>query len=145
VEAFARNLVSLPVEVSIVPVPADAGAQFRNGEDHVPTEDTRVQTRADQNAQIRAIAQTAGLTRDWADAQIDAEATVESACEAAFIAMRQRCAETATRSTRAEIALDHTDPAVIATRAGEALYARSYPDHDISTPARQQCRCPPPT
>lgn len=126
-----------PVEVSIVPVPADAGAHFRNGDPLMPDDNPQVLTRAETNAEIRAIATTAGLTRDWADAQIDAEATPEAAREAAFAAMRQRSADTSTRNTRAEITLDHTDPAVIATRAGEALYARSHPGHEISAQGRQ--------
>jgi len=127
----------MPLEVSIVPVPADAGAHFRNGESQMPENENAVLTRAEANAEIRSIATTAGLTRDWADAQIDAEATPESAREAAFAAMRQRSAETTTRTTRAEITVDHTDPAVIATRAGEALFARSHPEHELSAPARQ--------
>lgn len=125
-----------PVEVSIVPVPADAGAHFRNGETDMPETQTTTQTRAETNAEIRSIATTAGLTREWADAQIDAEATPDAARAAAFAAMQTRSAEATTRTTRAEITTDHTDPAVIATRAGEALYARSHPGHEISAPAR---------
>lgn len=126
-----------PVEVSIVPVPADAGAHFRNGDPLMLDDNSPALTRAEMNAEIRTIAETAGLARAWADAQIDADATPAAAREAAFAAMRQRSTDTATRSTRAEITLDHTDPAVIATRAGEALYARSHPEHEISAPARQ--------
>lgn len=126
-----------PVEVSIVPVPADTGAHFRNGDPFMPNDQTTVETRAAVNVEIRSIAQTAGLTREWADEQIDAGATAEAARTAAFTAMQQRSAQTQTRTTQAEITADHTDPAVIATRAGEALYARSHPDHEISAPARQ--------
>lgn len=139
-------LIWTPVEVSIVPVPADPGAHFRNGENQMPetaqdTETTAHETaetvtRAEVNREIRSIADTAGLNRAWADAQIDAEATAEEARAAAFAAMRQRAEATATRTTRAEITVDHTDPAVIATRAGEALYARSHPDHRLSDAAR---------
>lgn len=125
-----------PVEVSIVPVPADAGAHFRNGEIDMPETQTTAQTRAEANAEIRTIATTAGLTRDWADAQIDAEATPDAARTAAFAAMQTRSAEATTRTSRAEITMDHTDPTVIAARAGEALYARSHPGHKISAPAR---------
>lgn len=125
-----------PVEVSIVPVPADAGAHFRNGETDMTETAAQVQTRAETNTEIRSIATTAGLTREWADAQIDAEATPDAARTAAFLAMQTRSAEATTRTTRAEITTDHTDPTVIATRAGEALFARSHPDHQISAPAR---------
>ncbi|GGF76991.1 phage prohead protease, HK97 family [Mameliella alba] len=132
-----------PLEVSIVPVPADPGAHFRAGdtgmeadEQTAETTATTTATRAEVNAEIRQMAETAGLTRAWADAQIDAEATAEDARTAAFEAMRQRSTQTQTRTTRAQIGTDNTDPAVIATRAGEALFARSHPDHEISEPAR---------
>jgi HK97 family phage prohead protease len=126
-----------PVEVSIVPVPADTGAHFRNGDPFMPNDQTTVETRAAVNVEIRSIAQTAGLTREWADEQIDAGATADTARAAAFTAMQQRSAQTQTRTTQVEITVDHTDPAVIATRAGEALYARSHPEHELSAPARQ--------
>ena len=126
-----------PLEVSVVPVPADAGAHFRNGVPDMPETETTVQTRAEVNAAIRGIAETAGLTRAWADAQIDADATAEAAREAAFAAMRQRSAETQTRSTRAAITVDHTDPAMTIAHRGEALYARANPGHELSQAARQ--------
>lgn len=129
-----------PVEVSIVPVPADPGAHFRNGETTMPetpeNHEAGTQTRAQINAEIRGIAATAGLTREWADAQIDADASPEAAREAAFTAMQTRSAANATRSTRATITADHDDPAVIATRAGEALFARMNPAHELSAPAQ---------
>lgn len=133
-----------PVEVSIVPVPADPGAHFRHGEQQMENEQQTVErttetpraTRAQDNAEIRSMAETAGLTRAWADEQIDNEVSVADARTAAFEAMQQRSAQTTTRTTRATVGTDHTDPAVIATRAGEALFARSHPDHTLSEPAR---------
>ena len=127
-----------PIEESIVPVPADPGAHFRNGEHTMPTpeDDVQVLTRAETNAQIRSVAELAGMDRAWADAQIDAEATPDAAREAAFTAMATRQASTRTRTT-AQITFDHNDPAVFAERAGEALYARMNPAHEISAPARQ--------
>lgn len=131
-----------PIEVSIVPVPADAGAHFRNGvnmenEEQIEERtEEQAQTRAEMNAEIRTIATTAGLTRSWADEQIDAEATPEDARRAAFEAMQTRSRET-TRTTRATIVQDNTDPAQFIERVGEALYARSHPDHELSGPARQ--------
>ncbi len=127
-----------PIEVSIVPVPADPGAHFRNGDIQMPTpeDDVQVLTRAETNAQIRSVADLAGMDRAWADAQIDAEATPETARELAFAAMAQRQSQTRTRTT-AQITFDHNDPAVFAERAGEALYARMNPTHEISAPARQ--------
>lgn len=129
-----------PLEVSIVPVPADPGAHFRHGGNQMETEEqtavrpaeTAGLTRAQANAEIRTIAETAGLTRAWADAQIDAEATPD----AAFTAMQTRGRETTTRTTLAVIGADHADPAVIVQRAGEALYARAHPEHQLSEPAR---------
>ena len=135
-----------PLEVSIVPVPADPGAHFRAGETSMPeqvTTDTQAvtpqpvtATRAQINAEIRTIAETAGLTRAWADEQIDAEATAANARTAAFEAMRTRSTETQTRTSRVTITTDNTDPAVIAARAGEALFARSHPGHELSEAAR---------
>lgn len=125
-----------PLEVSVVPVPADAGAHFRTGGSNMPDTEEAVLTRAEINNQIRSIAATAGLSRDWADQQIDAESSPEAAREAAFNAMRQRSVNTQTRTTT-QINVDNTDPAVIAARAGEALFARSNPQHQLSEPARQ--------
>lgn len=132
-----------PLEVSIVPVPADPGAHFRHGEHQMEAETTMAETphtptltRAQMNAEIRSIATTAGLDRAWSDGQIDAEATPDAARTAAFAAMQARSAATETRTTRATITADQTDPALIAARAGEALYARSHPDHQLSEPAR---------
>lgn len=135
-----------PIEVSVVPVPADPGAHFRAGvnmpEDQTTVDTTTTQaapdvsTRAQINAEIRTIAETAGLTRAWADEQIDAAASADDARRAAFEVMQRQSAATTTRSTRATITTDHTDPAEIATRAGEALFARSHPEHSLSDAAR---------
>lgn len=134
-----------PVEVSIVPVPADPGAHFRHNGEHQmaqeqaverPTDEQARNTRAEANAAIRSIAETAGLARSWADQMIDAEAMPDEARTAAFEAMRQRSASTQTRPARAEIIFDNNDPAVIARRAGEALFARMHPDHQLSESAR---------
>ena len=101
------------------------------------TEDeVQVQTRAEMNTEIRSIAELAGLDRAWTDAQIDAEATPESARELAFTAMAQRQAQTRTRTT-AQITFDHNDPAVFTARMGEAIHARMNPAHELSAPARQ--------
>lgn len=93
-------------------------------------------TRAQVNAEIRSLAETAGLSRNWADAQIDAEATAEEARAAAFDAMRERRSQPGPTTTRAQVTFDHNAPEVVATRAGEALYARLHPEHDLSPPAQ---------
>lgn len=128
-----------PIEVSLVPIPADAGAHFRNGEHDMPNDGNQAQTltRAEHNAEIRSIAATAGLDQQWIDAQLDADATLDAARTAAFAAMQERGENTAPRTTRASITFDHNDPQVIAARAGEAIFARSHPDHELSEPARQ--------
>ena len=124
-------------EVSIVPMPADPGAYFRNQDEimQTTTDTTPVQNRAQANSEIRTIANLAGLERSWADVQIDADATVDAARQAAFAEMARTQGETRTRTT-AVITVDHTDPAVIARRAGEALYARSHPEHQLAPEAR---------
>lgn len=127
-----------PQEVSLVPVPADAGAHFRHEVEHMETTTTTapVQTRAQINTEIRSIADLAGLERSWADAQIDAEVTPDAARAAAFAELARTQGQTRTRTATARIGTDHTDPAVIATRAGEALFARSHPEHALSPEAR---------
>lgn len=128
-----------PIEVSLVPVPADAGAHFRSGDNQMPEtqNETIEMTRGEVNAQIRNIAVTAGLTRAWADQMIDEEADLDQVRADALEAMQKRSQSQSTRSSRATIGFDNTDPAVIATRAGEALFARSHPDHDLSDAARE--------
>ena len=142
-----------PIEVSITPIPADPSAYFRSGASAMPEDNvtttapdngqtttqttTQTQTRAQINREIRSMAQMANLPATWADEQIDAEASLDEAREAAFAAMQTRQAQTQTRSTRAAILHDNTDPAVIAPRMGEALYARAHPDHQVSDPARE--------
>lgn len=128
-----------PREVSVVPMPADAGAHFRAAEEGAMPEQQEqpALTRAEVNREIRSIASTAGLTREWADAQIDAETTVEAARAAAFEEMRTRSAETTVRTARAHVGFSHDDPAVIATRAGEAIFARSHPEHQLAPESRQ--------
>lgn len=98
--------------------------------------ETEVQTRAAVNAEIRTIAETAGLGRAWADGQIDAAASLEDARAAAFAEMQARRSAATTRTARADIVVDHTDPAVIVRREGEALWARHHPDHTVSPEAR---------
>lgn len=134
-----------PAEVSLVPVPADPGAHFRTGASLMDPEDIaddepadagqERETRAEVNREIRAIAETAGLTRAWADGQIDAGASADDARRAAFEAIRTRSAEPL-RTMRGSVGFSHEDPAVVATRAGEALYARAHPEHQLSEPAR---------
>jgi len=135
-----------PVEVSLVPVPADPGATIRalpkEGDPMEPTTtpatDTPapIVTRAQVNAEIRSIAQITGLEQSWTDSQIDAEATVDQARAAALEALKQRTA-TPIRTQTVTVGASGDDPHTRAARAGEALYARINPQHQLSEPARQ--------
>ena len=97
-----RAVAWTPHEVSIVPLPADAGATIRSystmendeaqaanteGTGAAPaTQDTRAQV----NEEIRSIASVANLAQAWVVQQIDANATPEGARASAFDQMRQR-------------------------------------------------------
>lgn len=120
-------------EVSLVGIPADSQSQIRSSDamttqaaaaDVTQTQQPQVETvtRAAANAQIRSIAEIAGLDATWANGQIDAEATVEAARAAAFTAMGERGA--ATLQIRTQIGVDHTAPSVILERQADALAAR---------------------
>ncbi len=115
-------------EVSLVPIPADPNAVIRS--DTMPEETTEaveetapVETanRAETNAAIRTIAQTAGLTRDWINEQIDAEVTLDEVRQRAFDAMRSRSANNIRVQ---QVGPSNDDPAVIRDRMAEALACR---------------------
>lgn len=120
------------LEASLVPIPADPSAFIRSSEESMTAqvaaaEQTQQQqvetvTRAAINAQIRSMAETAGLDRTWADAQIDGDATVDVAARAALMAMQERGA--AGLRIRPQVGTDNTDPAVIMERQAEALAQR---------------------
>jgi len=122
-------------EISLVPVPADPGAVVRGTMENEETtiEDRRdeIETRAQTNREIRSIASVAGLSREWADGQIDGAATVDAARAAAFEAMRTRPATVRTATTR------NDDSRAFIERRGEALYARANPAHELAEAARQ--------
>ena len=142
-----------PVELSIVPIPADRQATIRGETMTAPTVSadpafanppaaaaptiTAPADRAAVNAEIRSIANVAQLDQGWVNSQVDASATVETARAAAFEAMRTRSAGAAqVRTTTISVGVDHTDPSMRAAAIGEALYARSHPAHVPSEPAR---------
>ncbi len=125
-----------PIEISLVPTPADPGATIRKEETIMPDPVTK-ETRAAVNAEIRTIARVAGLDQSFIDAQIDANATADETRKAAFDALAQRGANIRTEQTRMEIVQDHDEPTVRAQQMGEALYARINPAHQLSEPARR--------
>ncbi len=141
--ALVRTATSwTPLEVSLVPIPADPGAVLRSEpmpDPIAPAPETApapAPTRAEINREIRSIAAVSALGAEWADAQIDLDATVDAARAAAFEAMRERGAPEI-RTQRASVGFDNDDPAVRATRAGEALFGRMNPAHELSEAARQ--------
>lgn len=144
----------VPHELSLVPVPADAGAtvRFQNEASMTATTTTETtteipvvvpnadpaQTRAQVNSEIRSLARIAGLDQTFIDAQIDAGATVEQTRAAAFAAMAQRSGPAIrTEQPRVEIVAEHDDPATRAAQMGEALFSRINPLHALSDPARR--------
>lgn len=118
-----------PYEVSFVPVPADPGAQVRS------TPELNTLNRAAINGEIRQIARLAGLSEDFANTQIDRNATIDQARAAAFGAMQAR-AGGPLHTQRAEVGFSNDDPAVRAERIGEALFTRAAPAHRPSEAAR---------
>lgn len=134
-----------PLEISLVPTPADPGARIRM-EENVMHEDTvntmsgeapGKKTCAAINAEIRSIARIAGLGQDWIDEQIDAGADADAARRAAFEALARRSTPIRTEQVRVECVESHDDPAVRVAQMGEALYARIVPSHNLSEPARR--------
>jgi len=138
-----------PIEISLVPTPADPGATIRTGgtmpeiatvpadtpADPSPTE---IETRAAINAEIRSIARIAGLGAEFADPLIDRAASADEARRAAFDALAQRGGgPIRTEQTRVEVIESQDDPAIRVRQMGEALYARINPQHQLSEPARR--------
>lgn len=104
------------LEISAVAIPADPGATFRGKSmalDHT-------QDPAQYRAEIRTIARSAGLTSEWADDQIDAEASVIEARAAAFNEIQRR----GQNAPRIRVAGSNDDPATIARRQADAMAFR---------------------
>lgn len=121
-----------PQEISFVTIAADPGATTRSQQmpDTITPPDNQqtvtpaanqTLTRAQVNAQIRSVAELAGLDDTWANGQIDREASIEDARAAAFEAMRTRA--TPTIRTQ-QVGPSNEDPAVIHTRMAGALAGR---------------------
>ncbi|WP_136646473.1 prohead protease/major capsid protein fusion protein [Tabrizicola sp. YIM 78059] len=144
-ENGARVLTAVrwtPHEISLVPTPADPGAQIRMETEMPDTTVTpgppEAQTRAAINTEIRAIARIAGLDQSWIDGQIDANADADTARRAAFEALAKRSAPPIrTEQVRVEMGESQDESALRARQMGEALYARINPRHELSDPARR--------
>lgn len=104
-------------EVSAVPVPADSGATFRG---QTPMPDENQNDSVQHRAEIRTICRAAGLPAEFADALIDADATVTEARAAAFDEIQKRGRTVPT----IRVTGSNDDPAQIQTRAADALAYR---------------------
>lgn len=119
-------------ELSFVPIGADPSAVVRAEEKTMPDTTTvepgdQLANRATQNNEIRTIARLSGLSRDWADAQIDAGATPDMARAAAFEAMAK---QPVIRTT--SVGWSASDPQVRTAAIADAVHANSgggtFPD-----------------
>ncbi len=113
-----------PKELSLVAIPADAGAAVRSDTmDPETTDDTVDATRAATNATIRTLVTTAGLDHTAADALIDRGASVDEARAELFDALVKRSA-TDVRHQRVDVGTEHGAPEVLVERMSDALHAR---------------------
>ena len=107
-------------EASAVPIGADRGAKFRNQNNEADIVTTEIEDKADTRKEIRTIARAANLPADWADAQIDADATVTEVRAAAFEAMQQRSATL----PKIKVGPSNDDPAATMQHRADALHSR---------------------
>lgn len=141
-----RTITKLnPVEISLVPIPADPSATIRSSpmdpeeELALPpeNENSGTENRAAINTEIRSIARVAGLNSTWIDQQVDREATVDEARAAAFEAMQTRSAPAAQVRNHEGHNTRTVDNPEVRTRAmGEALYLRIDPSAEVTEQAR---------
>jgi phage head maturation protease len=106
-------------EASAVPVGADRGAKFRNKQE-AGQMTTEVEDRAETRKEIRAIARAANLPADWADAHIDADATVIEVRAAAFDEIQKR----GRALPVIKVGPSHEDPAATMQYRADALHSR---------------------
>lgn len=106
-------------EASAVPIGADRGAKFRNQQE-AETMTTETEERVETRKEIRAIARAASLPADWADAQIDADATVTEVRAAAFEEMQKR----GKALPVIKVGPSHEDPAATMQHRADALHSR---------------------
>ena len=107
-------------EVSAVPIGADPKAKFRNKTNEAETMTTDVEDKAETRKEIRAIARAANMPADWADAQIDADATVTEVRAAAFEVMQER----GKAVPKIKVGPSHEEPAATMQHRADALHSR---------------------
>ena len=106
-------------EASAVPIGADRGAKFRNKQE-VDIVATETEEKAETRKEIRTIARAANLSADWADAQIDADATVIEVRAAAFEAIQDR----GRALPKIKVGPSNDDPAATMQHRADALHSR---------------------
>lgn len=127
-----------PIEISLVPTPADPGATIRMENNLMPATNPIIEAdRATINTEIRSIARVAGLDQNFIDGLIDQNASADEARRAAFETLANRTTPLRTEQPRVEIIESHDDPQLRAQQMGEALYARINPQHALSEPAKR--------
>lgn len=104
-------------EVSLVPLGADPKARRRGA--NMEDEEIVLAPEAEQQ-QIRSLAELAGLTRGWAEDQIDAGANLETARAAALAQMQGR-----SQQTRVRVVAANDAPEQIVRRQTDALAFRA--------------------
>jgi HK97 family phage prohead protease len=136
------------VEVSLVPVGADGGAKVRSLETMPKPNPAPAQAapapapgpvvnRAEINTEIRALGDTFNLPAETVNGLIDRSASIDEARTAAIEHVRSNGNGAPRPYAINAVGFDNTDPAHLVTRAGEALFARSNPSHNLSEAARQ--------
>lgn len=148
-----------PREISLVSIPADAGATVRQKEtdmtdpqhspegaqatppaegqrDHQPSPVSQQRTRV--NDQIRSLCELAGVERTIADGMIERGLDLEEARREVF-ETRARAAEPIQAGAAPRVVQGESfdDPQTRAAAMGEAVYSRINPAHQPSEPARQ--------
>ncbi len=127
-----------PIEISLVPTPADPGATIRMENNLMPAINPIIEAdRAIINTEIRSIARVAGLDQTFIDGLIDQNASADEARRAAFETLTNRTTTLRTEQPNVEIVGSHDDPQIRAQQMGEALYARINPQHALSEPAKR--------
>jgi phage head maturation protease len=128
-----------PLELSLVPVPADPGASIRKDTSMEQTteapEPSAPATRAEMNREIRSIAAATGLGTAWADRQIDAEAPIEAVRAEALAELARRSA--AADGARPLIRVTNApDPVQHRQAVVDGLCARMLAAREVPEPAR---------
>ena len=146
-----------PLEVSLVPLPADAAARVRSSpqtggltvsehldpsvtaDDTAPPEPLEPRaSRAETNKAIRALIANLALPQALADALIDDEASLERARDAALAALIERSRAADAVRPRVSVGRSFDDPAQRRAWAAEGLAARAMNARvaSVSEPAR---------